>query len=177
MLTEIPPEQYAAALDACADEEHQACVPLSELEAVHKLAAARAQETGAGGDVPEDWRLRVVAALMTLGAQPLPKQLQAKLPWLVDEVFPSPFTDPLLPIGERQPSRTEVEREYLALRDKPGAELVIEWPSRSAVLVHDEKGLEDWLEGSQASVNGTSAMLIGVQQVAPGPLTTLLQAA
>ncbi|MCB9749132.1 MAG: hypothetical protein H6713_03895 [Myxococcales bacterium] len=168
--------EVIAILDACVDEDKKAYVPFDQLDALYGLAASRAQEVGLGMDVPEDWRTRAVAVLVSEGASSLSRALPLSIPSLAEEVFPSPFTNPLLPVAGRQPTRVEVEREFTKLRERDEA-LVVRWTSRATVFAADPAALERWLEGTTLGAGGLTALLIERRDGPATPLTSVLSEA
>ncbi len=168
--------EVIAILDACVDEDKKAYVPFDQLDALYGLAASRAQEVGLGMDVPEDWRTRAVAVLVSEGASSLSRALPVSIPSLAEEVFPSPFTNPLLPVAGRQPTHVEIEREFSKLRERGGG-LVVSWTSRAAVFAASEEALESWLAQTTLGASGLTALLIERGDPTDAPLTAVLREA
>ncbi|NUQ72060.1 MAG: hypothetical protein HUU21_00575 [Polyangiaceae bacterium] len=167
--------EVMAVLDACSDENLRAWVPITELDVVYRLAVARAQESGRAADLVDEWSNQTVAALMSAGRQSSGRAIPWNVSRLANEIFPSPFTDPFLPIGNRQPPRAEVERDYFALMDRGREPLV--WASRGVVFVHDENALERWLVAQSHGQKTWTVALISVSTKARGPRTALLEEA
>jgi hypothetical protein len=158
-------------LDACADDDDHAWIPHDQLDALWRLALARAQEAGKAGDLGDEWRSVALFALHARGATALPREPRIPLPRLIEELFPSPFGDPLLPIAGRHPTRLEVEREYNALGGGDPEPLL--WSARRVVFLRDEAALERWLSVVDLSEEPWTAALLQPSDQPRGPRTLL----
>src|SRR5205823_4982359 len=68
--------------------------------------------------------------------------LPFSLPQLADGIFPSPFTEPVLPLkGGRPPAPDDVDRLYAEQGSEP---VVFQWKER-CLIMRDLRSLADWL--------------------------------
>ncbi len=118
--------EVVAVLEATADAEDRVYLTLDDFSAVLRVAEARTIECGRMREPIDrlaDEGARIFDALGELGA--LEHRLPFALRALCDERFPSPFTDPYLPLADGHvPGDAELERRFRALATQPGPALV-----------------------------------------------------
>lgn len=120
--------EVVSVLEATAGDDDCAYLTLDDFGAALRVAEARAVESGRLREPLE--RLvhegaRIFDALGEMG--PLERRLPFSLQELCDERFPSPFTDPFLPLADgRVPTEAELDRRFRELAANPGPLLVSE---------------------------------------------------
>lgn len=127
-LPELEPlaNEVVAVLEAVADDDGCVYLTLDDFGAALRVAEARVVESGRVREPIArlvDEGARIFDALGELGS------LELRLPFalreLCDERFPSPFTDPYLPLDDgRVPSEAELDRRFRALAAERGPVLV-----------------------------------------------------
>ena len=109
--------ELVAVLTAVADEEDRAYLTLDDFCAALRTAEARAIESGRQREPIERFVAQAVLIFPSLGEMgPLDRRLPFSLAALAEDRFPSPFTDPYLPLESgRPPSEGEVDRRFREL--------------------------------------------------------------
>jgi hypothetical protein len=115
--------ELVAVLSAVADEDDRAWLTLDDFCAALRAAEARAIESGRQREPIERFASQAALIFTALGEMgPLRRRLRVPLATLAEDRFPSPFTDPYLPLeGGRAPSEPELERRFreLARLERP----------------------------------------------------------
>lgn len=153
--------ELVAVIEACADSDDRAYLTLDDFAAALRVAEARAVESGRIREPLE--RLtqegaRIFDALGEMG--PLPKRLPFAVRELADELFPSPFTDPYLPLDDgRVPQEAELERRLREL-----------WPVAGPLLHSESAGFSVFAHAEKLAQHIAAGALDG----AADPLRVLL---
>jgi hypothetical protein len=129
-------------LDAVADANDQCALTFDDFSAGVKLAAARTVEAGKLTESPEG--LEAGSAFFSV-AQPSNKGLALPIPLsrLADEIFPSPFTDPVLPLSDgRLPGQTDIDRLFSELVPN---DVIFEWADHDCWIFRNLSALQRWL--------------------------------
>lgn len=123
-LVDLEPlaNEVVAVLEAVADDDGRVYLTLDDFGAALRVAEARVIESGRVREPITrlvDEGARIFDSLGDLG--PLPQRLAFSLRELADERFPSPFTDPFVPLGDgRVPAEVDLERAFRPLAAQPG---------------------------------------------------------
>ena len=127
-VSELEPvaNEVVAVLEAVADHDGCAYLTFDDFAAALRVAEARVVESGRIREpivrLAEEGA-RIFDTLGELG--PLHHRLPFSVRELSDELFPSPFTDPYLPVGGGAvPTEAELERNFRAVAAAPGPVLV-----------------------------------------------------
>ena len=137
-------------LDAVCDSEHRCFLTFEDFSAAVKLAVARAVESGQLRESLDHLDAGRTFFTVTTQAQS-PQLLPFSLSRLADDIFPSPFTDPVLPLGDGHvPGPDEVDRLFAQLVPEPW---VFNWAERECLLLRDSDTLEQWLNQELARVD------------------------
>jgi hypothetical protein len=144
---EVVVDELLQVLSAVADAQDRCFLTFDDFSAAVKLAAARAVELGRLSEPPEG--LEPGRAFYAIARTPetrlaLPFSLQS----LANDIFPSPFTDPVLPLANgRLPARGDVDRVFEDIViDYP----VFEWRDEGCLILRDLSALESWLRDELA---------------------------
>ncbi|MCB9779742.1 MAG: hypothetical protein H6742_14350 [Alphaproteobacteria bacterium] len=158
--------EVTTVLEAIADEDGVAYVPIEEIPSLVDLSIARAQESGSVAEVAGAVRDGLRLALQASSPALLSRRLSFTVAQLGDEVFPSPFTDPVLPFDGRQPTMDRVVEAFAAVAR--GRELLATWERHRTYVFHDETTMESWLRNEETEVlrGPVKALLVKAQ----GPL-------
>jgi hypothetical protein len=121
-------------LDAVCDDQHRCFLTFEDFGAAVKLAVARAVESGQLLESID--RLEPGRAFFEVATQAVsPQLLPFSLARLADELFPSPFTDPVLPLGDgRPPAPDEVDHLFGRLVPEPW---VFHWDEQECLVLRD----------------------------------------
>ena len=162
--------ELVAVLEATADEEDRAYLTLEDFSAALRVAEARAVESGRQREPIErlaEVGARIFDALGDMG--PLHRRLPFSLRELCDERFPSPFTDPFLPLADGHvPTEAELDRRFGEMAAQPGPSLVS--ASGGFVVFADADRLARWVAGGalDAALDPVRALLLdGSRPTAP----------
>jgi hypothetical protein len=148
-------------LEAVSDDQDQAFLTLEEVKTALKLAEARAVESGRLREPLPGFVDRVVLGVITtLGnIGQLEQSLTLSLTQLAEEIFPSPFTDPVLPLPDgHMPKEADIEREFA--ERFTGAGPVLSSDSRRFLVFANPGVLAAWLEGGQSEMQGVRAIVL-----------------
>lgn len=168
--------EVATVLEAMADDDGTAFIPIEEVPALVDLSIARAQETGSVTELGIGARDGLKTAIQASTPALLTRRLPFSISQLGDEVFPSPFTDPLLPLDGRQPTMERVVEAYTNVARS--RHLLAEWERHRSFVFHDETAMENWLRSEEAEVlRGPVKALIIRPLGTAGPVALLCQEA
>ncbi len=171
--------ELIAVLEAVADDDNRAYLTHGDLKAAVQLASLRAQEqeNEALTDLSVEQVDQIASALFyggKLSHTPLSKRAPHPIEWLKDEVFPAPFTDPLLPMGDgKRPTPDAVTRRYNEVRPRQKPVLRV----GDVHIFHDEEELEQYIIASAGKGQPSAVrriLLLHGQQV-ERPLQQLLE--
>ena len=109
--------ELVSVLEAVGDEDDRAYLTLDDFCAALRTAEARAIESGRQREPIERFVAQAVLIFPSLGDMgPLERRLRIPLAVLAEDRFPSPFTDPYLPLESgRAPSEGELDRRFREL--------------------------------------------------------------
>ena len=140
---EVVVDELLDVLDAVSSAEHRCILTFDDFSAAVKLAGARAVESGRLGDSPEGLEPGRGFYAVSISADSglvLPFSLHR----LADEIFPSPFTDPVLPLENgRLPTQADVDRLFDELAPE---DPVLEWKEHDCLIFRNVGTLEAWLK-------------------------------
>jgi hypothetical protein len=164
--------EVAAIAGGCAGADGYTALEMREVGPLIELALARAQEAGTVQGFEQKHRETVEYAINLLSPALMHTKLWISLDRLANEVFPSPFTDPLLPIDGHHPSADEVLKEFKELANRDG--FLVHWTAHDAWSFVTFDALESWLTDfpPEELVRGFCRVLI-LESGAPRPLTRL----
>lgn len=132
--------ELVAILEACAGDDLRCYLTLADFSAALRLAEARSIEAGRVAEPLAglaEQGARIFDAMGTLG--PLSHALPVPLAELADQRFPSPFTDPFLPLPDGSAwTAVELQRSFAPLA-----------AGRGPVLVDDEGGFAVFADADQ----------------------------
>ncbi len=136
--------ELVAVLEACAGDDARCYLTLADFGAALRLAEARAIEAGRLVEPLPDLvenGARIFECLGTVG--PLTHRLPLPLRELAEERFPSPFTDPYLPMHDgTSPSAADLQRACAAFAARPGP-----------LLVDDDAGVSVFVDADQLAAH------------------------
>jgi hypothetical protein len=147
---EIVADELLYILDAVADSDNRCALSFDDFAAGVKLAAAHSVEAGRLEESLEG--LEVGRAFYPI-AKPAEAGLALPFPLvtLAGDIFPSPFTDPILPFGNgRIPSPGQIERVF---DDLVQDDLVFAWKEKKCWILRDISALDRWLHTALAASN------------------------
>lgn len=154
--------EVVSILEAVGDEEDRAYLTLDDFRAVLRTAEARAIESGRQAEPIERLVDRAILAFPSLGEMcALTRRLPLPLTKLAEDCFPSPFTDPYLPLTSgRTPSDAELDRRFKDLAATPEPLMRSEDPA--FMVVADEGALAAWMDGDalDGAVDPTRALIL-----------------
>jgi len=147
-------------LDALASEDNRAYMTFEDVQSALKVAEARAIESGRMREALENPTSLAGALTFQIGS---PGRLERQLPTSVEELtdrrFPSPFTDPMLPIrGAHKASEAELDR--LIREQNTGTEPLLRSTERDFLVFLDHAAVAHWLEGRSSAANGVRAVVL-----------------
>ena len=170
--TDLQPvaNELVAVLEAVADEDDRAYLTLDDFCAVLRTAEARAIESGRQREPIERFVAQAVLIFPSLGEMgPLDKRLRFPLTTLAEDRFPSPFTDPYLPLESgRAPSDGEIDRRFRDLASM-AAPLLIS-ADRGFLAFASEGALAAWIEGGGLDGDGDPVRAVILAGAASRPL-------
>lgn len=170
--------ELCAVLAAVGDEDDRAYLTLDDFCAALRTAEARAIESGRQREPIERFVSQAVLVFPALGEMgPLPRRLRFPLATLAEERFPSPFTDPYLPLESgRVPSDAELTRRFRELAARPAPLLISS--ERGFLAFATEAALGAFIEGGglDAADEPTRAVIITGAPSRP-PIVALAEAA
>ncbi|MFO0761287.1 MAG: hypothetical protein U0359_32715 [Byssovorax sp.] len=138
--------ELVAVLEAVGDGDDRAYLSMDDFRAAVRTAEARAIESGRQREPIERFVDQAMFVFSSLGEMgPLPRRLPIPLATLAEERFPSPFTDPYLPLESgRTPSEGELDRRFRELARTPAPLLVA--ADRELSVFAGEAALAAWIE-------------------------------
>lgn len=163
-------------LDAISDEEARCVLTFEDFAAGVRLATSRAIESGRLGEFPEG--IDAAPAFFELAKQTDEGWLSTfSLSQLADNIFPSPFTEPVLPLADgRVPPPDDVDRLFA---QRSSDAVVFHWKERACLIMRDSKTLGDWLiqqlMGSDENARWRILLLDDTGQE-PGPMVLAREA-
>ena len=172
--------ELVAVLTAVADEDDRAYLTLDDFCAALRTAEARAIESGRQREPIDRFVAQAVLIFPSLGEMgPLDKRLRFPLSTLAEDRFPSPFTDPYLPLEPgRPPSEGEVDRRFRDLASIPAPLLVS--ADRGFMAFAGADTLAAWIEAGGLDTDGDPARAVilgGHGGAARPPILELAEAA
>jgi hypothetical protein len=170
--------ELCAVLAAVGDDDERAYLTLDDFCAALRTAEARAIESGRQREPIERFVTQAVLVFPALGEMgPLPRRLRFPLATLAEERFPSPFTDPYLPLESgRVPSDAELGRRLRERAAHPAPLLVSR--ERGFLAFASETALAAWIEaGGLDAVDEPARAVIVASAPSRPPLVALAEAA
>jgi hypothetical protein len=139
--------ELVAVLQAVGDDDDRAYLTMDDFRAALRTAEARAIESGRQREPIERFADQAVFVFASLGEMgPLAKRVGVPLATLAEERFPSPFTDPYLPLDSgRPPSEGELDRRFRELAR--AAEPLLSSLDGDFVVFASTEALAAWIEG------------------------------